>query len=68
MEANTCIQNKGARQQWIPVGKLLEGDCSMKLNEFTGGNITLLVKNVEEKRTKTNKTYLVMTLTDGEKE
>lgn len=40
----------------------------MKLNEFTGGNITLLVKNVEEKRTKTNKTYLVMTLTDGEKE
>ena len=40
----------------------------MKLNEFTGGSITLLIKNVEEKKTKTNKTYLVMSLTDGEKE
>lgn len=39
-----------------------------KLNEFTKGTIDLLLLNVEEKITKTNNKYLVMTLTDGDKQ
>ena len=40
----------------------------MKLKEFTGGGISLLVLAVEEKLTKNGKTYLALALTDGEKE